>query len=84
MSSWHLVGIGVVAGLTSLRLNLFEHVLSVLGLFDEDSFSSLLNLKPKEVLQLSHHRHLKMCGHECGELIIESFVRRTKDNIINI
>ena len=61
-----------------------EHVLSILGLFDEDAFSSLFDLKSKEVLQLSHHGHLKMCGHECGKLIIESFVRRTKDNIINI
>ncbi|KAE8779331.1 hypothetical protein D1007_47665 [Hordeum vulgare] len=40
-----------------------EHVLSVLGLFDECSFSSLFNFKPEKELQLSHHRHLKLLGH---------------------
>ena len=80
MSSWHLVGIGVEAGLTSLSLNL----LSVFGLVDEGSFSSLLDLEPEKELQLSHHGHLELGGHECGKFLIESFVRGTKDNIINI
>ena len=80
MSSWHLTGIGVDASLTSLSLNL----LSVFGLVDEGSFSSLLDFEPEKELQLSHHGNLELWGHESGKLLIESFVRKTKDNIINI
>src|SRR3989337_3514446 len=66
------------------QLASLEHVLSVFGLVDEDSFSSLFDFEPEKELQLSHHGHLELQGHECGKLLIESFVRRTKDNIMNI
>ena len=67
-----------------LQLEALEHVLSVLGLVDEGAFLCLLDLKAKEVLQLTHHRHLKHVRHQLSKLLIKIFVSRTKDNVINI
>ena len=55
--------------------------------FTFDPFStsaSLLDFEPEKELQLSHHGHLELLGHESDKFLIESFVRGTKDNIINI
>ena len=67
-----------------LKLESPKHVLSVLGLVDECAFPCLLDLKAKEVLQLTHHGHLKPVRHQLGKFLIEHFVSRAKYNIINI
>jgi hypothetical protein len=53
-SHWSLCGLGV------LHPELLEQVLSVLHLGNEDAVLELLHLEPKEVVQLTHHRHLKL------------------------
>jgi hypothetical protein len=44
----------------------------------------LLDLKPKEELQFTHHRHLKSLGHDPTKFFTKFFISRAKDNIINI
>jgi hypothetical protein len=42
------------------------------------------DLKTKEELQFTHHRHLKPLGHDPTKLFTKLIISRTKDNIINI
>jgi hypothetical protein len=61
-----------------------EHILYILGLTQESLFLHLLDLKPNEELQFTHHRHLKSLGHDLTKLFTKFITSRTKDNIINI
>jgi hypothetical protein len=57
------------AGTTlSIQTKTFDQILSILGLRDEDAFSSLLDLKAKEVVQLTN---------SCSSQIPASFLQRT-------
>jgi hypothetical protein len=61
-----------------------EHILYILGLTQESPFLYLLDFKPKEELQFTHHRHLKSLGHDPTKLFTKFVISRIKDNIINI
>jgi hypothetical protein len=62
----------------------FEQVLSVLHLGDECSFFELLHLKSKEVVQFTHHRHLKFLHHYRAKIFIRLLISRTKFYVIDI
>jgi hypothetical protein len=55
-----------------------EKVLCVLRLGDEGVVLELLHLEPKEVVQLAHHRHLKLLSHHPAKLLTRLLVSRTK------
>jgi hypothetical protein len=61
-----------------------EQVLRVLHLGDEGAVLELLHLEPKEVVQLSHHRHLKFLCHHPAKLLTRLLVSRTKYYVIDI
>jgi hypothetical protein len=44
----------------------------------------LLHLEPKEVVQLTHHRHLKLLSHHPAKLLTRHLVSRTKYYVIDI
>jgi hypothetical protein len=46
-----------------LHSKLLEYILNVLSLADEGALLELLDLKSKEILQLTHHRHLEFLYH---------------------
>jgi hypothetical protein len=69
---WCLRGFGV------LHPEPFDQVLCVLHLGDEGVVLELLHLEPKEVVQLSHHRHLKFLCHHPAKLLTRLLVSRTK------
>ena len=48
-------------------------------LMDERALGSLLDLQPKEELQLTHHGHLELPGHLLRKLGNKSVRRATKD-----
>jgi hypothetical protein len=54
---------GCLDGFDILHSKLLKYVLNVLSLADEGALLELLDLKSKEILQLSHHRHLKFLYH---------------------
>jgi hypothetical protein len=58
--------------------------LSVLRLGDEGVILELLHLEPKEVVQLAHHRHLKLLSHHTAKLLTRLLVSRTKYYVIDI
>src|SRR3954469_25106231 len=75
---------GCLAWLGIFHIKLHEHVLDILCLGDESSFSELFNLKAKEILQAPHHGHLKVLGHSLREPLAQRWIRRTKDDVIYI
>jgi hypothetical protein len=77
-SHWSLCGLGV------LHLEPLEQALRVLRLRDEGAVLELLHLKPKEVVQLTHHRHLKFLCHHPAKLFTRLLVSRTKYYAIDI
>jgi hypothetical protein len=54
---------GSLDGFDILYSKLLEYVLNVLSLADERALLELFDLKSKEILQLSHHRHLEFLYH---------------------
>jgi hypothetical protein len=77
-SHWCLCGLGV------LHPKPLEKILSVLCLGDEGAVLELLHLEPKEVVQLTHQRHLKLLGHHPAKLLTRLLVSRTKYYVIDI
>jgi hypothetical protein len=77
-SHWSLCGIGV------LHPKPLDQVLCVLCLGDEGVVLELLHLEPKEVVQLAHHRHLKLLSHHPAKLFTRLLVSRTKYYVIDI
>jgi hypothetical protein len=73
-----------LCGLGILHPKPLEKILSVLCLGEEGDVLELLHLKPKEVGQLAHHRHLKLLSHHSAELLTRLLVSRTKYYVINI
>jgi hypothetical protein len=73
-----------LSGLGVLHPEPFDQVLRVLHLGDEVVVLELLHLEPKEVVQLSHHRHLKFMCHHRAKLLTRLLVSRTKYYVINI
>jgi len=61
---WH----GSLDGLGIGHAKLLEHITCIFGLTKKSSFLQLLDLKPKEELQFSHHRHFKSHGHDPTKL----------------
>jgi hypothetical protein len=59
---------GCLHGFAILHSKLLEYVLNVLSLTDEGAFLDLLDLESKEILQLSHHRHLEFLYHNPTKL----------------
>src|SRR4029078_8941784 len=53
-------------------------------MMDERALRSLLDLQPKEELQLTHHTHLELPGYLLRKLGDKSVRRATKDNIIHV
>jgi hypothetical protein len=58
--------------------------LRILRLGDESAVLELLHLEPKEVVQLAHHRHLKILSHHPTKLFTRLLVSRTKYYVIDI
>jgi hypothetical protein len=54
--------------LSIIQYKLLENVLSVFCLADEGALLELLDLESKEILQLSHHGHLKFLYHNSTKL----------------
>jgi hypothetical protein len=71
-------------GLGVLHPKPLEKVLSVLRLGEEGAVLELLHLEPKEVFQLTHHRHLKLSSHHPAKLLIRILISRTKYYVIDI
>jgi hypothetical protein len=63
---------------------LFEYVMSILHLANENSLFDLLYLKSKKECENAHHGYFKPICHYFTKLITKGFVSRTKYNIINI
>jgi hypothetical protein len=59
---------GSLDGFGILYSKLLEYVLNVLSLADEGALLELFDLKSKEILQLSHHRHLEFLYHNPTKL----------------
>jgi hypothetical protein len=59
---------GCVDGFGIINSKLLEYVLNVLILVDEGAILELLDLESKEILQLSHHRHLEFMYHNPTKL----------------
>jgi hypothetical protein len=53
-----------------------EHILHILGLAQESPFLQLLDLKTKEELQFTHHRHLESLGHDLTKLFTKFIISR--------
>jgi hypothetical protein len=51
-----------------LHSKLIENILNVLSLGNEGALLELLDFKSKEILQLSHHGHLKFLYHNPTKL----------------
>ena len=66
------------------HVELPQQVSGVLGLMDERALRSLLDLQPEEELQLTHHAHLELPGHQLRKLGDKSVRRATKDDIIHV
>jgi hypothetical protein len=77
-SYWSLCGVGV------LHPKSLEQVLCILRLGDESAVLELLHLEPKEVVQLAHHRYLKLLSHHPAKLFTRLLVSRTKYYVIDI
>jgi hypothetical protein len=75
---------GCLDGFGILHSKLLNFVLNVLSLADEGALLKLLDLKSKEILQLTHHRHLEFLYHYPTKFFTTIFVGRPKYNIINI
>jgi hypothetical protein len=55
-------------GFAILHSKLLKYILNVLSLADEGALLELLDLESKEILQLTHHRHLKFLYHNPTKL----------------
>jgi hypothetical protein len=55
---------GCLDGFAILHFKLLKYVLNVLCLAHEGAILELLDLKPKEILQLPHHSHLEFPYHD--------------------
>jgi hypothetical protein len=77
-SHWSLCGLSV------LHPEPLEQVLRVLRLGDEGAVLELLHLEPKELVQLTHHRHLEFLCHHPAKLFTRLLVSRTKYYVIDI
>src|SRR5688500_11756195 len=73
-----------LCGLGVLHPKPLEKVLSVLRLGEECAVLELLHLEPKEVVQLAHHRHLKLLSHHPAKLLTRLLVSRTKYFVVAI
>jgi hypothetical protein len=71
-------------GLGVLHPKPLEKVLHVLRLRNEGVVLEFLHLEPKEVVQLAHHRHLKLLSHHPAKLLTRLLVSRTKYYVIDI
>jgi hypothetical protein len=71
-------------GLGVLHPKPLEKILSVLRLGDEGVVLELLHLEPKKVVQLAHHRHLKILCHHPAKLLTRLLISRTKYKVIDI
>jgi hypothetical protein len=71
-------------GLGILHPKPLEKILCVLRLGDKGSVFELLHLEPKEVVQLTHHRHLKLLSHHPAKLLTRLLVSRTNYYVIDI
>jgi hypothetical protein len=71
-------------GLCIRLVKLLEHIMGVLCLANESPFLQLLDLKIKEELQFTHHRHLKSLGHDPTKLLTKLMVSTTKYYVIDI
>jgi hypothetical protein len=71
-------------GLGVLHPKPLEKVLRVFRLGDKGVVLELLHLEPKEVVQLAHHRHLKLLSHHPAKLLTRLLVSRTKYYVIDI
>jgi hypothetical protein len=67
-----------------VHTKLFEYVISILCLANEDSLFGLPDLKSKKECENPYHEHLKSIRHYFAKFITKEFVSRTKYNIINI
>jgi hypothetical protein len=59
---------GSLDGIDILHSKLLENILNILRLANESARLELLDLKSKEILQLSHHGHLKFVYHNSTKL----------------
>jgi hypothetical protein len=71
-------------GLGVLHPKPLEKILSVLRLGEEGVVLELSHLEPKEVVQLAHHRHLKLLSHHPAKILTSLLVSRTKYYVIDI
>ena len=60
--------------LAIIHLELLENVYCVLFLMDEGSFLQLLDLKPKEKVELTDHGHLEFSSHHIPKFFAKSGV----------
>ena len=66
------------------HVELFKHIMGVLGLANECPFLHLLDSKSKEEFQLTHHGHLKSLSYNPTKLITIHMVSTTKYYVIDI
>jgi hypothetical protein len=71
-------------GLGVLHPKPLEKILGVLRLGEEGAVLELLHLEPKEVGQLTHHRHLELLSHHPAKLLTRLLISKTKYYVINI
>jgi hypothetical protein len=72
-----------LCGLNILHPKPLEKILSVLHLGHEGAFLELLHLKSKEIVQLAHHRHLKLLHHYPAKILTRLLISRTKYYVIS-
>ena len=58
--------------------------MGLLHLTNKSSILHLLDLKSKEELQFTHHRHLKSLGHDPTKFLTKRMISTTKYYIIDI
>ena len=75
--SWHWS----LGRLAIIHLELLEDISCVLFLMDEGSFLQLLDLKTKEEVELTDHRHLEFPSHHVSKFFAKS--RLVEPNMIS-
>ena len=68
--SWHWS----LDRLAIIHLEFLENILCILFLMDESPFLQLLDLKPKEEIELTDHGHLKFPSHYFSKFFAKSGV----------
>ena len=74
---------GVLTELADSKLNFFTRFLAYLD-WDRNTWLLLMDLQPKEVIQLSNHTHLELDLHDFGEIMSKFILYRPEDDIISI